>query len=621
MTLITLIKKIEQTLDGKHLPIFHEIRFLFLSQPYFCIDLFEDPIFMKSSREALVKTLSIYRWGIDDKLPDSLDPFTLLKFIIVVLNELKKMNDPEDQRDDIPTNFLLKLLINIRSSLSLKFSPESAPIPKIEVFMLRCERIRKYIEAKNFHQIYWLIDEIEQTLDGGNLYIFGEIKKFFRFEPLVTLSTEGTEQFVEVPKPSKARNVLGSDIFLNCSKGVLKKDIFIGITDGVMKPKTDDVGVRLKNLLMKTGKLAGKPLFIHLLVCIFDILKELKKENEPSNVGKYDSILTPDEFVVTLIKYIRDEIALRDNFPPDNLPSDILEFKGICDRILIAAKKEVIHAVEKKPIPTEIIKEPISTEKIIPKEGGEEGSKSASTIKEHTEDKEGDKETISAEEKVEETTHTIRAAILRETSEVPISAEKIPISIETKTGEPNRAAEEIIPIPTERGKPTITEEKVGETTPVKNVEEITLTEKKVKETEKIEGFALAMENAKGTEPAETRVSDQATIRLKSKKSGDKPISSKSSEGDSTSEFVGGSSGWGPETTGEKLTADELNSKTKKDEKSEEKPTDDKESEGGPAGNGTPSWLDRNVKILIGVLVVFVGLSAVGLVFFLRRSKR
>ena len=66
---------------------------------------------------------------------------------------------------------------------------------------------------------------------------------------------------------------------------------------------------------------------------------------------------------------------------------------------------------------------------------------------------------------------------------------------------------------------------------------------------------------------------------------------------------------------------DLKSKTKKDEKSEEKPTDDKESEGGPAGNGTPSWLDRNVKILIGVLVVFVGLSAVGLVFFLRRSKR
>ena len=59
----------------------------------------------------------------------------------------------------------------------------------------------------------------------------------------------------------------------------------------------------------------------------------------------------------------------------------------------------------------------------------------------------------------------------------------------------------------------------------------------------------------------------------------------------------------------------------KTKKSKKKPTDDKESEGGPADSGTPSWLDRNFKILIGSLVVFVGLSAVGLVFFLRRSKR
>ena len=85
---------------------------------------------------------------------------------------------------------------------------------------------------------------------------------------------------------------------------------------------------------------------------------------------KYESILTPDEFLLTLIKNIVDEIDRRKQTPFRHFHQYILEFRDICDRILTAAEKGAIPVEEKKPI---------STEKIIPTKRRERRSKSPTT--------------------------------------------------------------------------------------------------------------------------------------------------------------------------------------------------------------------------------------------------
>ena len=273
-----------------------------------------------------------------------------------------------------------------------------------------------------------LITEIEQTLDENNHSIFKEIKEFFLPS--------------EPPKQSKGVRVLLSDVFKECSKNVLMHaSIFNGKTDKVAKPRIE--GRRLEVLLMETGNLAENFNWICLLENIRDILKELKKESELGNLRKYEYILRPFGFLLTLIKYIEKQISVMDNLPPD-----ISEFEKICDRILTAVDTS--------------------------------------------------EETSSSSDEEEEITSEV----------IPIKEAKKPIPAEDKEdGEED-------------------------------------------------------ENEEGDE--------------------------------------------------------EEKGKTKKLKK---KLTDDKESDGGPADSGTPSWLDRNFKIFIGGLVVFVGLSAVGLVFFLKKSKR